>query len=83
MYCLFQKQKLMIVFPLEIFSIDGFSSPYRLDRNSNGGGLMLFVREDISSNLVNRVVLCTSPRVQLKVIANAGFFSNAPEIIIK
>ena len=52
MYCLFQKQKLMIVFPLEIFSIDGFSSPYRLDRNSNGGGLMLFVREDIPSNLV-------------------------------
>ena len=35
----------MIVFPLEIFL-------HRLDRNSNGGGLMLFVREDISSNLV-------------------------------
>ena len=70
-------------FPIRNLFIDGFSTPYRLDRNSNGGGLMLFVREDISSNLVNRVVLCTSPRVQLKVIANAGFFSNAPEIIIK
>ena len=34
------------------FLIDGFSTPYRLDRNSNGGGLMLFVREDISSNLI-------------------------------
>ena len=34
------------------FLIDGFSTPYRLDRNSNGGGLMLFVREDIPSNLV-------------------------------
>ena len=32
--------------------IDGFSTPYRLDQNSNGGGLMLFVREHISSNLV-------------------------------
>ena len=32
--------------------IDGFSTPYRLDRNSNGGGLILFVRKDISSNLV-------------------------------
>ena len=30
----------------------GFSTPYSLDRNSNGGGLMLFVREDVSSNLV-------------------------------
>ena len=31
--------------------IDEFSTPYRLDRNSNGGRLMLFVREDIPSNL--------------------------------
>ena len=34
------------------FLIDGFSTPYRSDRNSNGGGLMLFVRKDIPSNLV-------------------------------
>ena len=39
-------------FPIGNFFIDEFSTPYRLDRNSNGGGLMLFVREDISSNLV-------------------------------
>ena len=42
----------MIVFPLEIFLTHGFSTPYRLDRNSNGGRLTLFVREDIPSNLV-------------------------------
>ena len=34
------------------FLIDEFSTPHRLDRNSNGGGLMLFVREDIPSKLV-------------------------------
>ena len=39
-------------FPIGNFFIDGFSTLYRLDRNSNGGGLMLFVREDISSNLL-------------------------------
>ena len=39
-------------FPIENFLIDLFSLLYRLDRNSNGGGLMLFVREDISWNLV-------------------------------
>ena len=39
-------------FPNGNFLIDGFSTPYRLDRNSNGGGLMLFVREDIPSSLV-------------------------------
>ena len=39
-------------FPIGKFLIDGFSTPYRLDRNSNGAGLMLFVREDIPSDLV-------------------------------
>ena len=29
------------------FLIDRFTRPYRLDQNSNGGGLILFVREDI------------------------------------
>ena len=38
-------------FPIRKFLIDGFSTPYRLDWNSNGGGLMLFVREDIPSDL--------------------------------
>ena len=33
--------------------IDGFSSPYRLDRDSKGGGIMLYVREDIPSNLIS------------------------------
>ena len=39
-------------FPNGNFLIDGFSMPYRLDRNSNDGRLMLFVREDIPSSLV-------------------------------
>ena len=33
------------------FVIDGLSTPYRLDRNCDGGGLILLVREDIPSNL--------------------------------
>ena len=39
-------------FPQSQFVVDGFSAPYRLDRNCLGGGLMLFVREDIPSNLL-------------------------------
>ena len=31
-------------FPQGQFVIDGFSTPYRLDRNCQGGGLMLFIR---------------------------------------
>ena len=33
------------------FLIKGFSEPYRLDRNSKGGGIILFIREDIRSKL--------------------------------
>ena len=38
-------------FPVGNFVIDGFSTPYRLDRDSNGGGIMLYVRENIPANL--------------------------------
>ena len=32
--------------------IDGYSEPFRIDPNSQGGGIMLYVREDILSKLV-------------------------------
>ena len=41
--------KLDDTFPEGQFKIHGYSKPYRLDRNSNGGGIMIFVREDIPS----------------------------------
>ena len=34
-------------FPIGNFLIHGFSPPYRLDRDSKGGGIMLYIREDI------------------------------------
>ena len=39
-------------FPQGQFKISGFSRPFRLDRNSNGGGIMLFVREDIPAKSI-------------------------------
>ena len=47
---LVSERKIDDSFPNAIFLIDGFGLPYRLDRNSNGGWLLLFVREDIPSN---------------------------------
>ena len=32
--------------------MSGFCKPYRLNRYSNGGGLMLYIREDIPSRLL-------------------------------
>ena len=39
-------------FPRHNFLLDRFSRPYRLDRCANGGGILLYVRDDISSCLL-------------------------------
>ena len=31
-------------FPVSQFEIDGFSTPFRLDRNKNGGDILLYIR---------------------------------------
>ena len=40
-------------FPAAQFFIKGFSAPYRQDKNRTGGGLLLFVREDVPSRILN------------------------------
>ena len=39
--------KLDETFPAAQFSLQGFCDPYRFDCNCNGGGIMLYIREDI------------------------------------
>ena len=36
-------------FPLNQFAIQGYSKPYRFDKNRNGGGVFKYIREDIPS----------------------------------
>ena len=38
--------------PESQFKIPGYSSPFRLDRDQNGGGIMVFVREDITAKFL-------------------------------
>ena len=40
-------------FPSAQFHLEGYTTPYRLDRNANGGGILLYIREDIPSKLLN------------------------------
>ena len=54
-------------FPIANFLIDGFSQPYRIDRKSSGGGIMLYVREDIPSNQKGRVSTKEGIYVELKL----------------
>ena len=40
-------------FPSASFEIPGFSTPYRVDKTANEGGIMLYVRSDIPSRIVS------------------------------
>ena len=39
-------------FPTGQFLLNGYSTPFSLDRNAHGGGILLYVREDIPSKLL-------------------------------
>ena len=40
-------------FPSLQFYLERYTAPYRLDRYANGGGILLYIREDIPSALLN------------------------------
>ena len=44
--------KLDNTFPYALYHLKDFSNPYRLDRNCHGGGILVYVRDNIPSNLV-------------------------------
>ena len=39
-------------FPIGQFLLSGYSTPFQLDGNAHGGGILLYVREDIPSNIL-------------------------------
>ena len=49
---LLSETKLDDLIPVGQFSLNGYSKPYRLDRSSNGGCILLYVRDDIPSQLL-------------------------------
>ena len=49
---LISETKLDDSFPTVHFQMKGFSVPYRYDRSVKGGGLLLYIREDITSKLL-------------------------------
>ena len=40
-------------FPTSQFNLPGFTSPYRFDRTKDRGGIVVYIREDISPKLLN------------------------------
>ena len=37
---------------MDSFTFLGFSEPYRCDKNGNGGGMLVYIRQDIPSKLI-------------------------------
>ena len=46
--------KLDNTFPTEQLLLEGFSRPFRMDRNHAGGGVLCYVRETIPSKQLNK-----------------------------
>ena len=49
--------KIASTFPNTQFRIDGLSAPFRLDRNRFGGGVIIYVREDIPCKPLTKYIL--------------------------
>ena len=45
--------KINMPFPTSQFIIQDFAAPFRLDRTNTGGGILVYVRDDIPSKLLN------------------------------
>ena len=54
---LISQTKLDSSFPLNQFHTDGFTTPYRLDKNQNDGGITLDKREEIPSKSLTETKL--------------------------
>ena len=39
-------------FPIGQFYVDGYATPYHLDRTSHGGGILLYIRKDNPSKIL-------------------------------
>ena len=45
--------KLDSSFPQTQFRMEGYAPPFRYDRNSHDGGILLFIREDIPTKIIS------------------------------
>ena len=76
---LLSETKLDDSFPSAQFMLRNFGIPYRLDRNSNGGGLLLCVRQDIPSKFLKVKSDCNieSICVEVNLRKRKGFLNGS------
>ena len=64
---LISETKLDDSFPSAQFEIEGFITPYRYDRKDKGGGLLLHIREDIPSSLLQSKSQCNVESLSVEI----------------
>ena len=47
-------------FPTSQFSINGFKKPFRYDRNANGGGILVYIRDKVPANEIKQMNIANS-----------------------
>ena len=57
--------KLDLNFTTNQFLLKGFRPPFRYDRNSNGGGILIYVREGVPEKEINRIISLIKLNVDL------------------
>ena len=63
---LISETKIDSSFPTAQFQIEGYTN-YRLDRNTNGGGILLYIREDIPFTLLNSDMSIESFSIEINI----------------
>ena len=49
---LITETKIDSTFPVNQFYLNGYNVPYRNDRNTSGGGILVYIRDDIRSRII-------------------------------
>ena len=85
---LISETKLDDLFPSAQFLIKSFSPPYRFDRNSKGGGWLLYIREDIPSKILTYSSNCDIKTIFVEInqkkrkwLLNGSYNPNNSQII--
>ena len=63
---LISETKIDSLFPTAHFQIKSYTT-YRLDRNANGGGILLYIREDLPSTLLNSDMSIESFYIEINI----------------
>ena len=63
---LISETKIDSSFPTAQFQIEGYTT-YRLDRNANGGGILLYIGEDMPSTLLNSDMSIESFYIEINI----------------